>query len=69
MICRRRAIALPTSVYTSVLHGRGRMDVTNGLAVGTMAVKQFGAIVILWRGGDFFEPVEPPPDALAPAAR
>ena len=47
--------ALPTSVYASVLRGLERMDVTNGLSIGVMAVKQLGAIAILRGGGDFFD--------------
>ena len=50
-------LMLPRTLYASVLRGLERMDVTNGVEVGILAVKQIGAIAILWRGGDFFDVV------------
>jgi len=47
-------LALPKTLYASVLRGLERMDVTNATEVAVIAVQQLGAIVILSRGGGIF---------------
>ena len=47
-------IALPRALYASLFQGRQRMEINNGIDVGSSAVQQLGIIAILVRGGDVY---------------
>src|SRR5258708_197959 len=51
-------IMLPRALYSSLFQGRQRMELNNGIDVGSSAVQQIGTIAILARGGDAFAVVE-----------
>jgi O-antigen/teichoic acid export membrane protein len=51
-------IMLPRALYSSLFQGRQRMELNNGIDVGSSAVQQLGIIVILATGGDTFAVVK-----------
>lgn len=50
-------VALPRSLYMSLLRGLQRMEFNNAIEAGTMSLQQLGTILILILGGDLFQVV------------
>jgi O-antigen/teichoic acid export membrane protein len=48
-------LALPRSFCASILRGIQRMEITNLIDVGASALQQFGAIIVLLRGGGLIQ--------------
>jgi len=51
-------ITLPRALYSSLFQGRQRMELNNGIDVGSSAIQQLGVIVILAMGGNAFGVVQ-----------
>lgn len=50
-------VALPKSFYLSLIRGLQRMEINNFIEVSTMALQQFGTILVLALGGGLFHVV------------
>lgn len=51
-------ITLPRALYSSLFQGRQRMELNNGIDVGSSAIQQLGVIVVLASGGNAFGVVQ-----------